>query len=147
MGRCYRAAVYGGRRGTDGRVFDNIFSSELKPLRRWLSPMAVKAEALLGGRKDQGFSLVMAGRCLNPPSHGISGSSSLLSLPAPVSAAWSCPCQQLLLHPLVSSLSLLTDPIPPAVCSALPCRPLLAARHCPGASLCVQGLKSTSDKC
>ena len=108
-------------------------------------------EAVLGGRGDEGLALGkalqgMAGNCANPPSHCLSGSS-CLSLPAHVSAAWSCPCREMFLCPQVSSLSVLTDPIPPALCSALPCRPLLAAGHCPGISLCVQRQKSSSGKC
>ena len=66
-------------------------------------------EAVLGGRGDQGLALGkalqgMAGNCANPPSHSLSGSS-CLSLPAHVSAAWSCPCRELFLCPQVSSLS------------------------------------------
>ena len=107
--------------------------------------------AVVGGRGDQGLALGkalqgMAGNCASPPSHSLSGSS-FLSLPAHVSAAWSCPCWELFLCPQVSCISVLTDPIPPALCSALPCRPLLAAGHCPGTSLCVQKQKSSSGKC
>ena len=86
-----------------------------------------------------------SGKCPNPPSHNSSGSSSL-SLPAHGSAAWSWLCRELLLCPHVSSLSVLTDPIPLAVFSALPHSHLLAARHCPGASLYVQGLRRNSGK-
>ena len=80
-------------------------------------------EAVVGGRGDEGLALGkalqgMAGNCANPPSHSLSGSS-CLSLPAHVSAAWSCPCQELFLCPHISSLSVLTVPIPPAG-SALP---------------------------
>ena len=107
-------------------------------------------EAVVGGRGDEGLALGkalqgMAGNCANPPSHSLSGSS-CLSLPAHVSAAWSCPCRELFLCPQVSSLSVLTDPIPAAVCSALPCRPLLAAGHCPGAAQWLQALMGTSDQ-
>ena len=62
--------------------------------------------AVVGGRGDQGLALGkalqgMAGNCANPPSHSLSGSS-FLSLPAHVSAAWSCPCWELFLCPQVS---------------------------------------------
>ena len=76
-------------------------------------------EAVLGGRGDQGLALGealqgMAGNCANPPSHSLSGSS-CLSLPAHVSAAWSC-------FPVPRS--------PPSQCSQSPSHPL-CAQLCP----------------
>ena len=93
-------------------------------------------ESRAGGFSGEGVCTAGDGREVpQPPFHSISGNS-CLSLPAHVSAAWSCPCQELFLCAQVSSLPVLTEPMPPAVCSALPCRPLLAAGHCPGAPLC-----------
>lgn len=87
--------------------------------------MALRAGAVLGGRRDQGVApgkesalQGMSGKHPNPPFHFVSDTN-CLSLPAHVSAAWNCHSQELFLCPHVSSLSVLPDPIPPAVCSAL----------------------------
>ena len=71
------------------------------------------------GCSTEGICTAQDGREVpESPSQDLYGSSSV-SLPAHVSAAWSCPCWQLLLCPHISSLSVLTDAVPPTVCSAV----------------------------